>query len=153
MPPSQAPALSPPALPSLPCLLFLWLEGCFGRAALAGAEGSDADPILPVFSHSFLPWGGENQQKGRFSAPCSEPEAGSGGATPSHPPLLSTEHSPAWVRQDPTNWHSAASCVQCWSQRELRPLLGGKGLCRVRHPRHQKGMMASSHRLVLRCLL
>lgn len=82
------------------------LPPALAQAAAAGAEGSNAAPVPMAFSSSFLPRKAENQQKGRFSGLCTEPEAGPGGAALSHPLLLPIGHPPAgalrpWQRPDP----------------------------------------------------
>lgn len=78
-PPALAPAPCPP--PALPRPPLPPAGGCLGRVVPAGAEGSNADPIPPAVSPSFLPGGGKNQQKGRFAGPCPEPEADPLGVT------------------------------------------------------------------------
>ena len=58
---------------------------------------------------------------------------------------------PPWARGSVPAWCRVLRSAP--GRRELHPLLGGKGLCRVRRPGHRKGVMASSHHLILRCLL
>lgn len=163
--PVLVPTLRPPALPSLPWppLPPAGAGGCFWPGSRSGGKQCRPRPagIQPLLS----PLGKERtSKKGRFSGLRSEPEAvpaslhaGLATACTSAagncccPGTRQAAAKPPWTRGLVLAWCRIPNLVPGWY--ELHPLLGGKGLRRVRHPGHRKGVMASSRHLVLRCLL